>query len=303
MNPKVTFILPVYNGLPYVGQAVGGVLSQTEANWQLLIIDDASQDGSLAKLPLASDSRIQVVRNEKNLGLYGTLNKAAALVKTEWVSIVHQDDWLKPNYLADLLSVAAAHPAAQAVWATYDTIDANGKLLIKGLETKRVEVIDPSPSAWVGALQRGCFWIISSSLTRRELLIAEPFRADLPHCADYDWLLRVLRRYQLVYYEQSLFENRTHEGQASARHLSAGRDVWESYGILKENFALHGNDVSHFNAICICLRRAYLIARRAIAAILQGRLKHSLFLWGYVLRFAILLFQRGHRVNKLEASI
>src|SRR5688500_8980425 len=122
MPPLVTFVLPVFNGIPFLKMALEGIFAQTLSDWHLLAIDDGSCDDSHEFLQRQSDPRIRVIFNDHNLGLYATLNKAILMVDSLWVSIVHQDDHLKPQYLEELLDVVEQHPKAHAFWATYDTI-------------------------------------------------------------------------------------------------------------------------------------------------------------------------------------
>lgn len=92
MNKEVTVFMPVYNGEKYLNEAIDSVLNQTFKNFKLLIINDGSTDSSEQIIQSYTDERIQYVKNEKNLGLFGTRNRALEFVDTEFFSILDCDD-------------------------------------------------------------------------------------------------------------------------------------------------------------------------------------------------------------------
>jgi len=271
MRASVTFVIPVYNGLPYLHEAIQSVLNQTYTEWQLFLVDDGSADGSVEEAARYLCDRVSIHSNGQNLGLYPSLSAVLRTVETDWVVILMQDDRLKPNYLAEMLTVAGQHPDVPAVWANEDIIGCDGQLLRRKKDTHRLERIIPGTEAWLFALMRGCFWTISGSLTTTEFFRAHPFRSDLPHCGDYEWLLRVLRTSPLLYYERTLAELREHPGQSSAANLASGRNVRESYSILAENLRRHPSDAPRDKVFAICLRRASLAIRQMLGAIAHRR--------------------------------
>jgi glycosyltransferase involved in cell wall biosynthesis len=290
MRSDVTFIIPVYNGGNYLIEAIGSIKNQTRSDWRLLLIDDGSVDDSHKVMDSYTDKRIARHYNQKNVGLYNSLLEAIRLVNSEWVAILMQDDRLKPFYLEEMLCLIAEFPDAQAFWATEDAIRQDGRVLRKGRDTARTEIIEPGVAPWASILNRGCIWTISGSFTNRRLFTSIPFRGDLPHCGDYEWLLRATRHARFVYYERTLAELRFHPGQASAINLKNGRDVDEAYKIIKHNFIRYADDLPRLKAFFICFRRAKLVSRRAIAALLHRRFRYTTYLIQYVMRFFALPF-------------
>ena len=71
----LSVLMPVYNGMPYLPQAVASVLSQNHPDFELLVLDDASQDGSRKFLQDLRDPRVRTIQNEKNQGLFKSLNR------------------------------------------------------------------------------------------------------------------------------------------------------------------------------------------------------------------------------------
>lgn len=99
--------IPVYNGAAFLETAVRSVRSQTCADWELVIIDDASRDGTagLAQCLAAEDPRIRVLVNEVNLGQAGNLNRCLAVATGRWVGFLPADDAYRPELLASIQSV------------------------------------------------------------------------------------------------------------------------------------------------------------------------------------------------------
>ena len=75
ITPKVTVLMPAYNAELYLLKAVNSILSQTFTDFELMVIDDCSTDGTQAVLSQISDPRVRALRNEQNIGLKGTLNR------------------------------------------------------------------------------------------------------------------------------------------------------------------------------------------------------------------------------------
>ena len=94
--PRLSVILPVYNGSAYLAEAMESVLNQTFRDFELLVIDDASTDGSAAVAEQFNDPRVRVIRQETNRRLPATLNHGLDLARGEWVARMDADDICHP---------------------------------------------------------------------------------------------------------------------------------------------------------------------------------------------------------------
>ncbi len=104
--PRVSIIMPAYNASVFLERAVGSVVSQTFSDWELIIIDDGSTDGTakLADDLAASDSRIQVIHQE-NSGVSNARNKGIGRASGEYIAFLDADDAYGPEFLEALLGV------------------------------------------------------------------------------------------------------------------------------------------------------------------------------------------------------
>jgi glycosyltransferase involved in cell wall biosynthesis len=91
--------MPVYNTARFIGRAIDSVLSQTFSDFEFLIIDDASKDGTSAVVQQFQDQRIRLIHNESNLGVAQTLNKGLDLAKGNYIARMDADDVCLPHRL------------------------------------------------------------------------------------------------------------------------------------------------------------------------------------------------------------
>lgn len=107
--PRVSVILPVYNGEQYLQEAVDSILGQTFTDFELIAIDDGSRDGTAALLDALRDPRVRVIHQD-NMGLALTLNKGISLARGEYIARQDADDVSRPERLARQVAYLDAHP-------------------------------------------------------------------------------------------------------------------------------------------------------------------------------------------------
>jgi len=107
-KPTISICIPTYNGSEYIEECLDSVLEQSYEKFEVLIVDDCSNDNTLeiANTYAEKDSRIRVVKNEKNLGLVGNWNKCIQLAQGEWIKFVFQDDLIESQCLEKMIAVA-----------------------------------------------------------------------------------------------------------------------------------------------------------------------------------------------------
>ena len=119
--------MPVYNGLAYLRPAIESVLSQTFTDFEFLIIDDASTDESVECIRSYTDSRINLVRNEANLGQAGSLNKGLELARGSYIARLDQDDVCLPERLRKQVEILDLQPDVAVISTWEYTIDSQGR--------------------------------------------------------------------------------------------------------------------------------------------------------------------------------
>lgn len=114
-NPDISVVLATYNRRALLPRAITSVLAQTGASFELIVVDDASTDGSADYLASLDDPRIVTRIAEKNLGPSGARNLGLALARAPVVAFLDSDDAYLPHRLSVPLRVLAAEPAAVCV--------------------------------------------------------------------------------------------------------------------------------------------------------------------------------------------
>ncbi len=115
INPKISVIIPAYNVESYIAQAIDSALQQTERNLEVIVVDDASTDKTLATIQSIQDTRLQILINPHNLGAAASRNLATESACGEWIAFLDADDWYAPERLEKLLEVIQAKPNADMI--------------------------------------------------------------------------------------------------------------------------------------------------------------------------------------------
>ncbi|WP_033151957.1 glycosyltransferase family 2 protein [Pseudobutyrivibrio ruminis] len=105
----VSVIMPSWNTAGYIMESVESVLNQTYQNWELIIVDDASTDGTVDLLKQVNDPRVKVFVNEQNSGAAVTRNRAMREAKGDWVAFLDSDDLWSPTKLEKQLEFMVEH--------------------------------------------------------------------------------------------------------------------------------------------------------------------------------------------------
>ncbi|MGH7488544.1 MAG: glycosyltransferase family 2 protein, partial [bacterium] len=110
MKPTISVCIPTYNGAAYLARCLDSVLAQTFSDFEVVIVDDRSTDESvaIARGYAERDSRVQVFRNDVNLGLVGNWNRCVELSRGQWLKFVFQDDIVLPKCMTQMLAAAGS---------------------------------------------------------------------------------------------------------------------------------------------------------------------------------------------------
>ncbi len=126
--PAISVIMGVYNGEKFLEEAICSVLSQTYEDFEFIICDDCSTDSSAQILQkfAESDSRIKLLKNDKNLGLAATLNRCIDAAQGEFLARMDCDDRCLPDRFKVQIDFLRKHPDVCAVGSDLEFIDDNG---------------------------------------------------------------------------------------------------------------------------------------------------------------------------------
>ncbi|NEP60708.1 MAG: glycosyltransferase [Symploca sp. SIO2G7] len=129
--PLISVIIPAYNAEKTILETIESVLQQTFADFELIVINDGSQDSTLALLSGVTDPRFQVF-SFPNAGLAASRNRGVARAKGEYISFIDADDLWTPDKLELQLQALQANPEAAVAYSWTDCIDEAGQFLRSG---------------------------------------------------------------------------------------------------------------------------------------------------------------------------
>lgn len=114
MTPKVSIVLNAYNGDPWIDECIRSVLGQTFEDFELIIIDDGSKDGTWDRINAYEDDRIRTFRQE-NRGIAATANRGVGLARAAYVARIDQDDVMMPTRLERQFAYLESNPEVALV--------------------------------------------------------------------------------------------------------------------------------------------------------------------------------------------
>jgi hypothetical protein len=205
--PPLSVLLTVYNGKRYVLDAINSILAQTHREFELLIINDGSTDGSSALLAAQRDERIRLIHHESNQGLIATLNHGLAVAKGRWLALMDYDDVAKPHRLERQVQFMTDHPDIASCGSMIETF---------GQSTGPGWVRYTSPEDIAVALLFENPLCHPSMMHDRRALQGMNLRyPNVLYAEDYALWSRLARRARIANIPETLLQYRTHDHQIS----------------------------------------------------------------------------------------
>jgi len=132
-QPLVSVCIPAYNNEHFIGFTLQSVLNQTYSNFEIIVTDDASTDGTVSVVKSFSDSRIRLVRNQVNLGMGGNWNKALSCAGGKYVKLLCADDAVYPDCFCRQAEILEDPSNARVVLAICNSnvMDADNKIILR----------------------------------------------------------------------------------------------------------------------------------------------------------------------------
>ncbi|CAM4445679.1 glycosyltransferase family 2 protein [Paenibacillus tarimensis] len=213
--PKVSVIMSVYNNAPYLQEAVSSILCQSFRDFELLIFDDCSTDGSSEILDSIKDPRVRVIHNSYNRGLVANLNAGLDMAQSKYIARMDGDDISYPDRFLLQIQFMDANPDI-GLCSTAMQVSTAGKPKINPLRHEDIQ-------AWL--LFHCC--ISHPVVMMRNSIIQQHhirYDANYPHAEDYELWNRVAPYVKMANLPEVLFYYRRHTGQVSSQHVKVQND-------------------------------------------------------------------------------
>ena len=192
-SPRLSICIPAYKAERYLPETLASLRAQTFTDWEVILIEDGSQDAVEAQFQTfaAGDQQpARFVRHEKNQGLPATRNTAVALAQAEWIVLLDSDDLWHREHLSNLVAAAERQPDAELVHA--------GSILFDSDTGRELELRAPSAeirAAFPVSLFHGGYIIQPSSVMLKKSLWARVggFNPTFRYVEDREMWLRCAR--------------------------------------------------------------------------------------------------------------
>lgn len=205
--PVVSIIVPVYNRERYIRHAIQSLLGQTMTDFEVVVVDDGSTDGSSSTIESFADPRVKLVRHDRNLGIPSARNTGLQHARGRFIGWLDSDDLARPNRLHEQTKFLAQHPEVAMVGSCAGKVDGQGRRR-RGLRVPPLAASDIR--AWL--LFRSAFQQ-SSVMGRAEVLKRNPYHEQFSVCEDTDVFIRIAEAHVVRNLPQVLVDRRVHPDQ------------------------------------------------------------------------------------------
>ena len=216
--PQVSVILNLYNGAATLADAIDSVLAQSFADWELIIWDDCSIDGSAAIVSGYNDRRIRYFRSEEQVPLGQARQRAIDLAHGDWIAFLDQDDMWLPHKLERQLARARARPDVALIYGRTVRFYSNGTE--RDYDQAHEYTSLPEGDIFAELFTNSCFIAMSSTMFRRSAIVdIGGIPGSITIIPDYYLYTAIARRYPVAAVQQVVCRYRVHSGSAS--HVTA----------------------------------------------------------------------------------
>jgi glycosyltransferase involved in cell wall biosynthesis len=229
-QPRVSIVIPVYNGSRYLAQAINSALAQTYKNIEILVVNDGSNDGGKSReVALSYGDKIRYFEKE-NGGVSTALNLAIANMRGEYFSWLSHDDVYLPDKIQIQIDILRKEERKDPIiYGNYVNIDENSQVLstFNAGAAYPTEKLGHSLYPLLRGLIHGCSLLIHKSHFERVGLFDEKLRTT----GDYDLWFKIFRNAKLIYHDGILVQNRCHAEQQvnySTTHVAECNWLWSS---------------------------------------------------------------------------
>ena len=199
-TPAVSVIIPAYNRAATIERALASVVEQTFGDFEIIVVDDASTDDTVAVCHALGDSRLRVVQRTINGGAAAARNSGIREARGDLIAFLDSDDSWLPEKLAKQVSEMSREgaPPVSCTGAIIHLLD-HGETRVKRLETS---------DDWARRLAMDCDLSPGTTQMAARSIFDEIGLLDeaLPRFEDWDWLLRYTRRYSIGVVSEPLAE-------------------------------------------------------------------------------------------------
>lgn len=226
-NPKVSIIIPVYNGSNYVEYAIESALNQTYKNIEIIVVNDGSNDGDKTREIVKSFGKKVKYFEKENGGVSTALNYGIKKMIGEYFSWLSHDDLYLPNKVESQIDYLINNKLTSKkiiLFSDYGVIDGNSKFLSNRIIDHELMQSKPEYSLLRAAINGLTLLIPKNAFNEIGL-----FKEELKAIQDYELWHRMMKKYKFIHMDEVLVQTRVHPNQTtntSPNVISEGNEFW-----------------------------------------------------------------------------
>lgn len=231
-KPLISVVMPVFNAGKYIEKAIKSILRQTYENFELIIVDDCSEDNSLEIVQNISDSRIKLFCNEINKGIAYSTNLAIKHAKGKYVALMDDDDIALPNRLETQLGFMEKHEEIDVLGGASELVNYLGEH-VSYLNSPR-----SNPKYIKAMLLFRCLdFANSTTMIRRQFIVDNNiwYRENYYGMQDYQFFIEASKKGKISSIDTLILQKRKHDDCYTDKQMTKNGDVRaECYGKMRE---------------------------------------------------------------------
>jgi glycosyltransferase involved in cell wall biosynthesis len=208
-NPLVSVVMAVFNGEKFILESINSIIKQTYKNWELIIVNDHSQDSTNQILNKYKSKKIKIINLKKNIGAYKAITIGLTNAKGKYIAILDSDDIAHPYRIINQVKVLDTEENVALVTSWYKKIDSNNRIIKKiKIPLKKNYFSNRFP----------CINLIcnSSVMFRKNILNKiKYYNKNFIYSYDYNFFLKVFIKYKIKIINKFYTSYRVHNNQMS----------------------------------------------------------------------------------------
>ena len=221
-RPLISIVMPSYNSEKTIREAIESIIGQTYDNWELIVVDDCSEDKTVDIVKSFNDNRIRILLNDSNRNVSYSRNRAIHDAKAEWIAFLDSDDKWDYTKLEKQVALLNEKEDAKLIFTGSAFMDDDGNRL-------QYELKVPEEITYNELLKQNLI-SCSSVLIEKDLIKAHPFPGSNVIAEDYAVWLQILKDIKVAYaVNEPLLIYRLTDNSRSRNKLKAAKMNWNTY--------------------------------------------------------------------------
>lgn len=204
--PLISVVMPVYNGKRFLTDSIGSILNQTWKDFEFIIIDDGSTDGSVDVIRSFGDRRIILLQNETNIGNYPSRNRGMKMARGKYIAVMDADDFALPGRLMRQFLYMEDRPETAITGSL--VVFSTKKVLLRPVKHEEIKV----GLLECNSVPHSTLFLRKTDVVKHNLYYDETYR----YSADYELLTRAIDCVKINVVPEVLLMYRLHSEQISS---------------------------------------------------------------------------------------